>query len=124
VNLKEFKEEFEKSKQTTLSATASASTTPQTPSPAPATTPHPWSKAALLAKAQRSAEVMLGYAHDDWRFGRESTFVLEFVARAALAHVNPALLADPQDWNNLYYALGPTEGVEVCPKVSRCREGP
>lgn len=42
--------------------------------------------------------------------GYGSTLTLEILARAALAHVNPALLADssrdPKDWNNLYYALG------------------
>jgi len=28
------------------------------------------------------------------------------LARASLANVSPTLLADPKDWNNLYYALG------------------
>ncbi len=72
---------------------------------------HPWSADALLAKAQRYAEEMLAYPHDDWRFGLASTFVLEFVARAALAKVSPVLLAeskDPQGWDNIYFALGNT----------------
>jgi len=49
---------------------------------------------------------MLTNSRDDWRFGLTSTFVLEFLARAALARVNPALLAEPKSWNNLYFSLG------------------
>ncbi|MCK6685927.1 MAG: hypothetical protein L6R30_26325 [Thermoanaerobaculia bacterium] len=77
---------------------------------------HPWSVDALLAKAQRYADEMLRHPHDDWRFGLASTFVLEFVARAALAKVSPTLLADwknSRDWDNVYFALGFT------PKTSR-----
>ncbi len=66
---------------------------------------HPWSKDALLAKAQRYAQEMQSHSRDDWRFGLTSTFVLEFVARAALANINPALLADLKSWNNLYFVL-------------------
>lgn len=71
-----------------------------------AKTLHTWSKDALLAKAQRYAAEMISHSHDDWRFGLTSTFVLEFVSRAALANVSPALLADQKDWNHLYFALG------------------
>jgi hypothetical protein len=67
---------------------------------------HPWSSSALLAKAQRYAQEMASYASDDWHFGVNSTFVLEFLARAALAHVSPTLLADGKDWTHLYFALG------------------
>lgn len=74
---------------------------------------HPWSPDALLAKAQRHAEEMQSYSPDDWQFGLSSTFVLEFLARAALANISPALLAKPNDWNNIYYALGGT------PKASK-----
>jgi len=73
-----------------------------------AKTLHPWSKDSLLAKAQRYSQEMLSHPHDDWRFGLTSTFVLEFVSRAALANVSPALLADQKDWNHLYFALGHT----------------
>ena len=69
-------------------------------------TVHPWSRDALLAKAQRYAQEMLSHPRDDWRFGLTSTFVLEFLARAILANIHPTLLADAKDWNNLYYALG------------------
>jgi hypothetical protein len=69
-------------------------------------TAHPWFKDTLLAKAQRYAEDMLTYSRDDWHFGLLSTFVLEFLGRAALARVSSALLADLKDWNNLYFSLG------------------
>jgi hypothetical protein len=69
-------------------------------------TVHPWSKDALLSKAQRYAEKMLTYSRDDWHFGLLSTFVLEFLGRAALAKVSPTLLAESKDWNNLYFSLG------------------
>jgi len=91
---------------------------------------HPWSADALLAKAQRYAQEMLSHSRDDWHFGLTSTFVLEFLARAALAKINPALLADPKDWNNIYYALGrsPTapkfipRSIDVTTVVARLRE--
>jgi hypothetical protein len=67
---------------------------------------HPWSKDALLAKAQRYSEEMLTHSRDDWQFRLASTFVLEFLGRAALAHVSPTLLAESKDWNNLYFSLG------------------
>jgi hypothetical protein len=73
---------------------------------APIQTPHEWSKDALLAKAQRYAEEMLSHPRDDWKFAFWSSLALEVLARAALANVSPALLADPKDWNNLYFALG------------------
>ena len=67
---------------------------------------HPWSSEALLAKAQRYAEEMQSHSRDEWQFGLLSTFVLEFLARAALAKTSPTLLADSKEWNNVYYALG------------------
>lgn len=69
-------------------------------------TPHDWSKEALLAKAQRYAEVMLEQQRDEWQFGFWSSLVLEHLVRAAVANISPALLADGKDWNNIYYALG------------------
>jgi hypothetical protein len=76
-----------------------------------AKTNHLWSKKALLTKAQRYAQDMLTYSRDEWRFGLTSTFVLEFLARASLANISPVLLAEPKNWNNLYFSLGltPTE---------------
>ena len=91
---------------------------------------HPWSKDALLAKAQLYAEEMLSHSRDEWQFGIASTFVLEFVARAALASISPALLADAKDSSNLYFALGrnPTapkfipKSVDISEVRSRLRE--
>lgn len=91
---------------------------------------HGWSKDALLAKAQRFAEEMLSHPKDDWRFALWSTLVLELLGRAALSKVNPALLADAKDWNNLYYSLGftPTankfvpKSIDVLTVFSRLRE--
>jgi hypothetical protein len=67
---------------------------------------HPWSADTLLAKAQRYAEEMRSYSPQDWQYGLFSAFVLEFLMRAAVARVSPTLLADTNDWNNVYYALG------------------
>ena len=72
----------------------------------PQALPHGWSKDALLTKAQRYSELMLAYPNDDWRFAFWSTLLLELLARAALSHISPVLLAEPRDWNNIYYALG------------------
>ena len=69
---------------------------------------HPWSQEALFRKAQLYAQEMQRHSRDEWLFGLTSTFVLEFVARAALAHISPTLLADGKDWNNTYYSLGYT----------------
>jgi len=49
---------------------------------------------------------MQSYSPEEWQHVLFSTFVLEFLARAALAKVSPTLLADAADWNNTYYALG------------------
>lgn len=91
---------------------------------------HPWSRDALLAKAQRYAQEMLSHPRDDWHFGLTSTFVLEFLARATLANVHPALLADAKDWNNIYFALGHTptaskyhpRSIDTAAVLSRLRE--
>lgn len=95
-----------------------------------AKTLHPWSREALLAKAQRYAQEMLSTARDDWRFGLTSAFVLEFTARAALAHISPTLLADAKSSSNLFFALGrvPTESkfipksIETSEVTKRLRE--
>src|ERR1043166_2250071 len=67
---------------------------------------HIWSKDALLAKAQRYAEEMLGHDRNDWKFAFWSSLALELLARAALANVSPTLLAEQREWSNLYFALG------------------
>lgn len=66
----------------------------------------PWSEEALFAKARLYAEIMESHTVDDWQFGLWSTFVLEMSARAALAHISAALLADKENWRNITYSLG------------------
>lgn len=68
--------------------------------------PNPWSSETLLAKAQLYLEQMNETVAEDWRFGLWSALSLEFLARAALAHVSPILLANPQNWRNIMHALG------------------
>jgi hypothetical protein len=78
----------------------------------PVQLPHEWSKDALLAKAQRYAEEMRAQARESWQFAFWSSLSLELLARAALSHVSPALVADHKDWNNIYFALGNTPTVK------------
>ena len=66
----------------------------------------PWSTEGLMSKAELYVEKMESHPADDWQFGLWSTFALELVARAALAHISPVLLADTSSWRNLTYALG------------------
>lgn len=49
---------------------------------------------------------MLEHSHDEWQAAFWSTLALEMLARAALAKVSPALLADSTNWHHIYYALG------------------
>ena len=73
----------------------------------PQEVPHAWSADALFSKAQLYAEVMLSFAHDDWKFTLWSTLSLELLARAALANVSPTLLADSKEnWHNIVFSLG------------------
>ena len=85
-------------------------------STSPMQLPHPWSCDALLPKSQMYSEQMHCFTHDDWRFVLWSTLSLELLARAALAHVSPTLLADAKtDWRNILYAL---ERTPTTPKFS------
>jgi len=65
-----------------------------------------WSKDTLLSKAQLYADEMNRFTSDDWQFGLFSSLSLEFLSRAALSNISPALLADHQNWRNIMYALG------------------
>lgn len=67
---------------------------------------HPWSEDALFNKARLYLEEMESHTADDWRFGFWSALSLELMARAALAHISPVLLAETRDWHNLMHALG------------------
>ena len=78
----------------------------------PAATPVNWDPNALFAKALRYVQHMAELDSDSWEYALWSSLSLEFLARAALANVTPALLADgDKTWSSLYHALGftPTE---------------
>lgn len=68
--------------------------------------PHPWSEEALFGKALLYVEQMDSHAANDWQFGLWSALSLELLARAALAHISPVLLADGRNWRNLTHAIG------------------
>jgi hypothetical protein len=72
----------------------------------PQVTIHPWSKDALFQKAAMYIQLMESTTADDWQYGFWSALSLELLARAALAHISPTLLADVSNWRNLSYALG------------------
>jgi len=69
-------------------------------------TQHAWSSEALFNKALLYVGEMQRHTADDWQFGFWSSLSLELLARAALAHVSPTLLAERRDWRNTYHALG------------------
>jgi hypothetical protein len=79
----------------------------------PAAIPQEWDAEALYTKAQRYVERMQSEASDHPEHALWSSFALELLARAALANVSPALLADTNErnWQNLFHSLGftPTE---------------
>ena len=78
----------------------------------PTATPATWNPEALYAKALRYIQRMGELDSDESEYALWSSLSLEFLARAALANINPALLADTKDgWASLYSALGfaPTE---------------
>ncbi len=63
---------------------------------------HPWSEESLFGKAVIYIERMESHTADDWQFGFWSALSLEFIARAALSHVSPVLLADTKkSWRTL-----------------------
>ena len=67
---------------------------------------HPWSPEALFNKALLYVGQMERFSPEDWQFGFWSSLTLELLARAALAHISPTLLANRKDWRNCYHALG------------------
>ena len=67
---------------------------------------HPWSRDACLEKARYYLQLMEDSTADEWQFGFWSALSLELLARAALAHISPSLLADSKDWRNIEYSLG------------------
>ena len=85
---------------------------------------HPWEEETLVCKARLYNDQMEEHPAESWQFGLWSALSLEFLARAALAHISPLLLADSKsDWRNLAYALGkdPTS-ARFLPKSISIRE--
>lgn len=78
----------------------------------PDLTPSSWNPEALYTKSQRYVQNMAAVDSETWEYALWSSLSLEFAARAALANVSPALLADTdRSWASLFHALGftPTE---------------
>lgn len=66
-----------------------------------------WSKDALLSKAKVFMEKAFGEDKDSPYYGIFSALGLELLARAAVASIHPALLAEPDaSQKNIVYALG------------------
>lgn len=79
----------------------------------PKMTPSTWDPEALYLKSQRYVQHLTTLDSDDWEYALWSGFSLEFLARAALANVSPALLAETdKNWGSLYHALGFTPSEE------------
>lgn len=81
-------------------------------------TQHPWSSEALFAKALVYIEEMETYSPTDRRFGLSSCFALELLARAALAHISPTLIAKTGNWREIHYALGHPSTKKDGPPIS------
>lgn len=67
-----------------------------------------WDESTLWAKAVLYTRLATESDRDSWLYPFWNSLALEFVARAALAHISPTLLADTSsgDVTNLFYALG------------------
>lgn len=82
-------------------------------------TPQVWDPKALYVKAERYVQQMAAHSSDDWEYALWSSLALELLARAALANVSPALLADDdkQSFSSLSHALGfPSTEEKFSPK--------
>lgn len=66
---------------------------------------HPWSEDSLFNKAKLYVEEMESKP-SGWQCGFWSALSLEILARAALSHISPVLLANDRNWRNLMHALG------------------
>jgi len=65
-----------------------------------------WSAESLYNKAKVFAVRALDESIESALFGFWMSLTLEMLARAALAHIHPALLADPREPDNIQYAFG------------------
>ncbi|MGH1478963.1 MAG: hypothetical protein ACRBM6_09630 [Geminicoccales bacterium] len=72
-----------------------------------------WNADAIYAKAERYVQKMQTTEVDSWEYALWSSLSLELLARAALANVNPVLLAETgKNWDSLYQSLGYTPKAE------------
>ncbi len=84
-------------------------------------TGHKWSEEALFCKSVLYFEQMESYTANEWQYGFWSALGLEFLARAALAHISPVFLVrtnNSKDWVNLAYALGEKPTTKKHPPTS------
>ena len=65
-----------------------------------------WSSDSLYSKAKLYAQRANDEPVDSALFGLWMSLSLELLARAALAQIHPALLADPKEPDNIQYAFG------------------
>jgi hypothetical protein len=65
-----------------------------------------WDADALWLKAKVFIDKANALDHGNPDFGLWSSLALEFLGRAALSRIHPALNADPKNEENLFYALG------------------
>ena len=84
-----------------------------------------WERDELLAKARLFAERGMEVERDSGLVPFWCTLSLELLARAALAHIHPVLLADPQQGENLLYAFGypatNPRSIQTKTVLSRCQ---
>jgi hypothetical protein len=79
-------------------------------------TQHGWTPEALFAKSLLFVGEMERHTPGDWQHRLWASLSLELIARAALANISPALLADRKDWRHIHYALGyPATAKKVVP---------
>ncbi len=67
-----------------------------------------WNPEDLYNKALLYVQQPEGLESDKWQYALWLSLALEFLARAALANISPALLAEVQNdkWSSLYHAMG------------------
>jgi hypothetical protein len=92
-----------------------------------------WDEQLLWAKAGLYVEEAQKYERDSWLFSFWATLSLEMLARAALSHIHPVLLASSNDRDcmNLLYALNQTDklaspltprSIDISEVFSRCEQ--
>jgi hypothetical protein len=84
-----------------------------------------WSSESLYNKSRLYAQRAHNEPIESALFGFWMSLSLELLARAALAHIHPALLADPKEPDNLQYAFGiepkkPPNSIPAKALFARC----